>query len=143
VPRAGEEIGMSDQANLEFVQHMYEVADRGELQAFLDALTEDVQWAFPGPSARAPFFGEFHGRDEMLQALRPFLELVETRQLRPRQFIASGETVVVLEHEEIKVRRTGRTCELECVHILTLRDGRVATIKQIGDTGTLLQTLEG
>ena len=49
---------------------------------------------------------------------------------------------MVLEHEEVKVRRTGRTCELDCVHILIIRDGRVAALKQIGDTGTLLQTLE-
>ncbi len=105
-------------------------------------LAEDVEWTFPGPVGRATFFGEFHGRDESMQALKPFLELVETRQLQPRQFIASGETVVVLEHEEVKVRRTGCTCVLDCVHVITIRNGRIAAVKQIGDTATLLQTLE-
>jgi ketosteroid isomerase-like protein len=130
-----------NQQNLQLVQRAYESADRFQFDAFLDALADDVTWSFVGPAGEAPFFGEFHGRGELMQALRPYLELCETRQLQPRRFVADGDTVIVLEHEEIKVRRTGRTCELDCAHVITIRDGRIATLKQIGDTATLLQTL--
>ena len=137
---------MSEPDNIKVVQRAYAAGDRGEFHSFVEVLAEDVEWTFPGPVGRATFFGEFHGRDESMQALKPFLEFVETRQLQPRQFIASGETVVVLEHEleheEVKVRRTGCTCLLDCVHVITMRNGRIVAVKQIGDTAKLLQTLE-
>ena len=115
---------MSEPDNIKVVQRAYAAGDRGEFHSFVEVLAEDVEWTFPGPVGRATFFGEFHGRDESMQALKPFLEFVETRQLQPRQFIASGETVVVLEHEEVKVRPVALATGLRARHHYAQRPNR-------------------
>lgn len=52
----------------------------------------------------------------------------------PSQFVAEGDTVVVLGEYSGAFRATGRAFRAPFAHVWKLRDGRVTTFTQITDT---------
>ena len=55
-------------------------------------------------------------------------------QFEPREFVAQGDTVVVVGYERTRVKPTGRTFEQEWAHVYTLRNGKIAKGRFIEDT---------
>jgi hypothetical protein len=47
---------MTEQENLQAIQSMYAAFARGDIQAVLDGLTDDVEWILPGPTEQ--FFAQ-------------------------------------------------------------------------------------
>jgi hypothetical protein len=127
--------------NAEVVQETYEAVGRGDIPALLELLTDDVEWTFQGPSA-IPFAGTRRGR----KGVAEFFSLVggnlEFERFEPREFVAQGETVVVLGFERNLVKPTGRTFEQEWAHAYTLRDGKVAKFLALEDTAAHVTALD-
>jgi uncharacterized protein len=124
---------MSEQTNVAVVQQAYEAFGRGDIPGVLDHLTDDVVWALQGPTT-IPFAGVHRGREGIAEFFSLVGEALEYEQFEPREFVAQGDTVVVLGYERSLVKPTGRMFEQEWVHVYTLRDGRIATGRFFGDT---------
>jgi uncharacterized protein len=129
--QSNEQLGV--RTNTEVVQGTYEAVGRGDIPALLDLLTEDVQWTFQGPSVirrrtpRPP-----RARGECRQ--KAVEENLEFQEFEPREFVAQGDTVVVLGFERSLVKSTGRTFKQEWAHVYKLRDGKVAEFLALEDT---------
>jgi ketosteroid isomerase-like protein len=65
-------------------------------------------------------------------------ETLEFERFEPREFVAQGDTVVVLGYERCVVKPTGHTIEQEWAHVYTLRDGKIAKGRFIEDTAALV-----
>jgi ketosteroid isomerase-like protein len=78
----------------------------------LNLLADDVDWAYLGP-ADIPFGGDYPGRDQVARFFAIVVENLEIQDFGVDQFIAQGDTVVVLGHERMRVRPTGRTYETD------------------------------
>ena len=124
---------MSEQTNVAVVQQAYEAFGRGDIPRVLDHLTDDVVWALQGPST-IPFAGVHRGREGIAEFFSLVEEALEYEQFEPREFVAQGDSVVVLGYERSLVKPTGRTFEQEWAHVYTLRDGRIATGRLFEDT---------
>ncbi len=124
---------MSEQTNVAVVQQAYEAFGRGDVPGVLDLLTDDVVWTFQGPST-IPFAGAHRGREGIVEFFSLVGEALEIEQFEPRQFVAQGDTVVVLGYERSLAKATGRPLEQEWVHVFTLRDGKIATGRLFEDT---------
>ncbi len=124
---------MSEQTNVEVVQGTYEAVGRGDIPALLDLLTEDVEWTLQGPSL-IPFAGPCKGRDGVAEFFSQVGGSLEFLQFEPRDFVAQGDTVVVLGYERNLIKPTGRTFEQEWAHVYTLRDGKIAKARFFEDT---------
>src|SRR3712207_3738999 len=98
---------MNDQTNLAVIQQAYEAFGRGDIPAVLDALTDDVEWTLQGPSV-IPFAGPRRGREEVAEFFSVIGETLEFEQFEPREFVAQGDTVVVVGYERSVVKQTGR-----------------------------------
>ena len=129
--RSNEQLGVK--TNAEVVQGTYEAVGRGDIPALLDLLTDDVQWTFQGPST-IPFAGVRRGREGVAEFFSLVGENLEFQEFEPREFVARGDTVVVLGFERSLVRPTGRTFEQEWAHVYRLRDGKVAEFLALEDT---------
>ena len=54
---------MCAQQNIQTARQMYEALGRGDLQAILDRVTDDVDWSTDAAIASAPWYGPRHGKD--------------------------------------------------------------------------------
>jgi ketosteroid isomerase-like protein len=124
---------MSDQANVGVVQQGYEALGRGDIPALLDLMADDVEWTLQGPPV-IPWAGTRRGREGVAEFFSLLGETLEFEQFEPREFVAQGDTVVVLGYERSLVKPTGRTFEQEWAHVYTLRDGKIAKGRFIEDT---------
>jgi ketosteroid isomerase-like protein len=129
--RSNEQLGIRTNAGV--VQETYEAVGRGDIPALLDLLTDDVEWTFQGPSS-IPFAGTRRGREGVAEFFSLVGENLEFQEFEPREFVAQGDTVVVLGLERSLVKPTGRAFEQEWAHVYTLRDGKVATFLALEDT---------
>ncbi len=118
---------------MDVVQETYEAVGRGDIPALLDLLTDDVEWTFQGPSV-IPFAGTRRGREGVAEFFSLVGENLEFERFEPREFVAQGDTVVVLGFERSLIKPTGRTIEQEWANVYKLRDGKVAEFLALEDT---------
>ena len=124
---------MGEQTNVDVVQGNYEAVGRGDIPALLELLSDDVEWTMQGPST-IPFTGTRRGREAVGEFFSLLGENLEFQQFEHREFVAQGDTVVVLGYERSLIKTTGRTIEHEWAHVYTLRDGKIAKARFIEDT---------
>ncbi len=115
-------------SNLDVARDGYAAFARGDLEAALALLDEDVEWIVPGTSAVS---GIFHGRREVAEQWAQLVERDWT--IEPEYWFADEERVCVLCH----VRFAGG--ETDTADLLTFRDGRVVKFQTATDTELLAQ----
>ncbi|MEJ7815141.1 MAG: nuclear transport factor 2 family protein [Rubrobacter sp.] len=123
------------------MQETYEAVSRGDIPALLELLTDDVEWTLQGPSV-IPFAGTRRGREGVAEFFSLVGETLEFEQFEPREFVAQGETVVVLGFERSLVKPTGRMFEQEWAHVYALKDGKVAKFLALEDTAAHVVAFE-
>ena len=129
--QSNEQLGV--RMNVAVVQETYEAAGHGDIPALLDLLADDVEWTFQGPS-EIPFAGTRRGREGAAEFFSLVGGNIEFERFEPREFVAQGDTVVVLGFERSLIKPTGRTFEQEWAHVYKLRDGKVAEFLALEDT---------
>lgn len=127
--------------NVDVVQETYEAVSHGDIPALLELLTDDVEWTLQGPSV-IPFAGNRRGREGVAEFFSLVGETLEFEQFEPREFVAQGETVVVLGFERSLVKPTGRMFEQEWAHVYALKDGKVAKFLALEDTAAHVVAFE-
>jgi len=97
---------------------------RGDLEAYLELLTDDFTMHIPGRSRIA---GEYHGKDEMRRHFREVAELsAGTFGTAVHAIFADDEHAVALI--EATAERDGRPVSLPRVHVWHVRDGRFSEL---------------
>ena len=124
---------MSEQTNTDVVRQVYEAFDRGDIPAMLGMLTDDVEFTMQGPPV-IPWAGTHREREGVTEFFSLLGENLEFERFEPREFVAQGDTVVVLGDDRSLVKSTGRAFEEEWAHVYTLRDGKIAKGRFIEDT---------
>ena len=124
---------MSEHTNAEVIRQAYKAFGRGDIPTVLDLMADDVDWALQGPSV-IPWAGTRRGREAVAEFFSLLGETLEFERFEPREFVAQGDTVVVVGYERSLVKPTGRTFENEWAHVYTLRDGKIAKGRFIEDT---------
>ena len=132
---------MSDPTNVDVVKRFYGAFGRGDIPTALGLLADDVEWTFQAPSV-IPFAGTRRGREGVAQFFSLVGETLEFQQFEPREFVAQGDTVVVLGFERNLIKPTGRTFEQEWAHVYTLRDGKIAKHQGFENTAAYVVALD-
>lgn len=132
---------MNEQENAHVVEQFY-TAPRRDIPTILNLLSEDIDLLIPG-QADIPFAGRYHGHEQVAQFFATTRETAEVEQFEPQEFIAKGDKVVVLGHERIRLKSNGRTCDLDWVHVFTLRNGKIVKIHVYYDTACIVAAFRG
>jgi ketosteroid isomerase-like protein len=115
-------------------QRLYEAFAARDGEALLAAMTED----FVGTVSRGMPLGvggRHDGRDAMLRDVWAQVFVAYDMAVEPdRYLVCTPEEVVVLGSYRGTERATGERVDARFAHVLTLRDGQVATLEQITDT---------
>lgn len=116
----------------ELIRNLYAAFARGDIPTVLGAMAPDAAWT---ESEGGPYGGTYRGADAILSGV--FMKLGgewDGFAAVPAQFVAEGDTVVVLGEYSGTFRATGRSMRAPFAHVWKLQDGRVATFTQITDT---------
>lgn len=133
---------MTTQGNAELVERIYEAIGRGDIPNVLAAMADDVEIRFPGPP-KIPFAGTFKGHPGVGEFFAAIGANVEVHEFEPREFIAQGEVVVVLGHERLTAKPTGRTWDTDWAMAWTVKDGKVGLLHEYHQTDAIAAAFKG
>ena len=106
------------------VRRAYEAQARGDVEGYLELLSEDFVLRIPG---RSQIAGEYRGKDEVRRHFREIAELSgETFRTEMHDVLASDDHVVGLVNA--RAEREGRPVDVPRVHVWHVRDGRLTEL---------------
>jgi len=133
---------MSEQDNRALVQRGYDAFGRGDIEALLVLLDDNVEWITPGPSD-LPTAGRRRGRQQVAEFFKGVNSLLEIQRFEPESFVSEGDRVVVLGNETTRFKATGKVLDVRWAHVFTVRNGTVVAFEEYQDTSALMAELRG
>ncbi len=130
---------MSIEKNIQTVKDFFAAIGRGDREALLALAAEDLEWIIPGEDW--PLEGTRHGHAGLADLLETASKSMET-STEPREFVAQGDRVLVVGVATGKIKATNRTFKDDWVFAITVRNGKVAKIREYIDTQALARASE-
>jgi hypothetical protein len=125
---------MSIENNIQTVKDFFGAIGRGDRKALLALVAEDIEWIIPGEDW--PLAGTYHGHAGLADLLETAASSIET-STEPREFVAQGDRVFVVGFARGKIKATSKTFEDDWIFAISVRDGKVAHIREYIDTQAL------
>jgi uncharacterized protein len=129
---------MSETENTKKVQDIYAAFGRGDIAAILNSLADEIEWHHPGPPDVLPWAKSRHSRAEVEQFFKVLGETHEFEAFEPREYVAQGDTVVVLGWSRARAKSTGRIYEEHWAMVWTFRNGKVVGYRAYDDTAAMV-----
>jgi ketosteroid isomerase-like protein len=128
--------------NVEIVRGQIDAFNRGDFDAALDVLDEDVEWEVPRIAALdAPASGVIRGREEMVQTFARWLEAWESYAFRITEALGHGERVFVAGLQTGRGRNSGLDVTVPTFHAFTLRDGKIVVMSSFSERAEALEAV--
>jgi ketosteroid isomerase-like protein len=124
---------MNAQDNKQLVMESYELFLKGDIPSLLDRCRDDADWV-ERDSDCIPFAGTYHGKAEIADFFTRLADGAEVLRFEIRDFVAEGDKVVVMGEASWLAKPTGRSFDSPWVHVLTIRDGKIARFEAYNDT---------
>jgi ketosteroid isomerase-like protein len=124
---------MSD-PKIEAVQRVYEAYGRGDVEAVLAEVADDVDWAAEAASTSVPWYGSHRGKGDVSRFFAEIGSNVEVTEFTPLSFTSNDTDVIVAVHWAYTVRATGKTAAMNMQHWWHFADGKIATFRGSEDT---------
>jgi ketosteroid isomerase-like protein len=125
--------------NVDRLKQGYEALARGDIEQLLEYFADDIRWEMPAAEG-LPEKGSFTGKDEISWMFRQIgAAYGDGLRVVPVEFIASGETVVVLGHYEGSPR--GNSFRVPFITVCRFMDGEVRRAQTIFDTAVVIEAL--
>src|SRR5450432_2586663 len=125
---------MSIEKNVQTVKDFFAAMGRGDKQGLLPLSAEDIEWIIPGKDW--PLAGTHRGHAGLTALLQKASEAVET-STEPSEYVAHGERVLVVGVAAGKIKATNKTFKDDWIFAITVRNGKVANIREYIDTQAL------
>ena len=126
---------MSIEKNIQTVKDFFAAIVRGDREALLALVAEDIEWIIPGEDW--PLAGTHRGHAELAAVLQKASKEVETTYPEPPEFVAQGDRVMVVGVATGKIKATNKPFKDDWVFDITVRDGKVKKIREYIDTQAL------
>jgi uncharacterized protein len=112
--------------NVEVVRRAFEAYERGDVEAMLEEVDEEVQWKQieePAP---------VYGRDGVREAVQRWDETWDNLRAEVDEYIDAGDCVIALIRFRGLGRASGVPVEMASYHVFTVRNGKVARMFEYG-----------
>ena len=128
---------MQESQNTKIVQDAYAAFGRGDVPAILAHLADDVVWVpVYGAGPEVPTAGERRGKAAVGEFFHRVAANVHFSRFEPREFVATGDTVVALGHYAATTPRGGRFAS-DFAMAFTLRNGKVTRFQEFCDSAAI------
>ena len=125
---------MGADENLKTIKMIYEAFGRGDVQAVLDSLADDVDWATETSSSGAPWYGVRHGKEGVAAFFEAFGSTMEVQEFSPYAFATSEDEVHTVVRCRATARATGKTIDHDLHHYFRFDNGKIAYYRGTEDT---------
>ena len=125
---------MSIEKNIQTVKDFFAAIGRGDREALLALVAEDIEWIIPGEDW--PLAGTRRGHAGLADLLETASKSMET-STEPREFVAQGDRVLVVGVATGKIKATNKTFKDDWVFAITVRNGKLTKIREYIDTQAL------
>jgi uncharacterized protein len=125
---------MSIEKNIQAVKDFFAAVGRGDREVLLALVAEDIEWIIPGENW--PLAGTHCGHAGLTNLLETASKSIET-STEPREFVAQGDRVLVAGFARGKIKATNKTFEDDWIFAITVRDGKLTSIREYVDTQAL------
>ncbi|EJT01549.1 nuclear transport factor 2 family protein [Rhizobium sp. CCGE 510] len=125
---------MNIEENIQIVKDFFAAIGRGDKETLLVLVAEDIEWIIPGKDW--PLAGTYLGHAGLADLLETASRSMET-STEPREFVAQGDRVLVVGFASGKVKATNKMFEDDWIFAITVRDGRLTSIREYVDTQAL------
>lgn len=124
---------MAAENNAAIIQSMYdELLKNGDMNALFSRLSSDAAIKLSIP-VDTPLGGEFQTKEGVGTFFQRLNEHIEMGGIELREIVPHKNTVIVIGHENGRIRATGKTFDNEFATIFTLKDGQISHILVIED----------
>jgi len=130
---------MSTEKNIQTVKDFFAAIARGDREGLLALVAEDIEWVIPGKDW--PLAGTHRGRSGVLDLLATASKSIET-STEPREFVAQGDRVFVVGFARGKIKATNKTFEDDWIFAITVRDGKLTSLREYVDTQALARAAQ-
>lgn len=118
--------------NKALIENLYAGFVTGDVPGVLGAMADDIQWV---EAEGYPLAGTYVGPQAVLEGVFMRLgEIGDHYAVIPGQFVADGDTVVLLGNYTWKHKTTGEPASVKMAHVWTVRDGKIVAFQQHVDT---------
>lgn len=126
---------MSIETNIQLVKDFFFATGEGHPDKVLALTAEDIEWIVPGEDW--PLAGAHRGHAGLSHVLRTASEEIEMSYPRPPEYVAQGDRVFVIGIATGTIKATGKAFKDDWVFDVTVRDGKIACIREYIDTQAL------
>jgi hypothetical protein len=124
----------SSNPNIESVQRLYAAYGRGDVEAVLAELADDVDWAAEAASNSVPWYGNFHGKAEVPRFFKEIASNVEITEFTPLSFTSNDTDVVATVRWAYTVNATGKRAAMYMQHWFRLANGKIVFFRGSEDS---------
>jgi uncharacterized protein len=125
---------MSQQNNIRTVKDIYDAVGRGDLEAILERVTDNVDWAAEVAGTRAPWHGPRTGKSGVASFFEDINTSIEISEFEPHSYAAGDDVVHLLVDWTFRPLANGRQTSMTMHHYWQLRDGKVARFRGSEDS---------
>ena len=126
---------MNTKENIQVVKDFFAAMGNYNEHDLLALAAEDIEWIIPGEGWSLA--GTYRGRAELAAVLKKASKEVEMKYPKPPEFVAQGDRVLVVGVATGKIYATNKPYKDEWVFDITVRDRKVAHIREYIDTQAL------
>lgn len=134
---------MSEQTHITTVQAIYEAFGRGDVEAILERLTDDVDWASEAESEIAPWHGVRRGKDQVPSFFEALAATIDVTEFSPLTFASNPTDVLVVIRFGFTVRENGHSGSMDLHHWWRFRDDKICFYRGTEHTALTAALLAG
>lgn len=123
----------SREENIQLVQGLYSAFARGDIDTIIGMLRSDVIWTEP-ENPFNPAGGTRHGHQGFLEWMTIGRQAEDILVLEPKKMLTDDDSVAVVGYLKCRTTQTGKTYESDFIHLLTIKDGKIARFQEFFDT---------
>jgi ketosteroid isomerase-like protein len=133
---------MSTEQNIETTRQLYEAFGRGDVQAILDRVTDDVDWSTDAAIPSAPWYGPRRGKAELAGFFEAIGKTGPVTEFTPLAYAGNDDgDVMVFIRYAFTVTATGKQVTMNMHHYWRFRDGKVRYVRSSEDTAQVAAAL--
>jgi ketosteroid isomerase-like protein len=126
---------MSIEENVQVVKDFFAAIGSGDKEPLLALVAEDIEWIIPGEDW--PLAGTHRGHAGLAAVLQKASDEVEMTYPKSPEFLAQGDRVFVIGVATGKIKATNKPFEDQFVFDITVRNGKLKSIREYIDTQAL------
>lgn len=125
---------MAADVNTKTIELVYDAFGRGDVDAILGSVTDDVDWATEASGSGAPWYGPHRGPSGVSEFFLAFGSTMDVQEFTPLTYAATDDEVLTLVRCTAVNRQTGKQMSHHLHHYFRFRDGKIAYYRGSEDT---------